>query len=89
VCQVEIVQKLGYSVKSNLNTIPWVREQFRAAYLDRSIQIPKPFDGLDTMLLFSWVLQRLAGNKDPPFVLHYWDLGIQNILIDDDQNWVA
>ena len=46
----------------------------------------KPFDGLDEMLLLSWVNRNLWASDYQPFVLHHWDMGMQNILIDEDNN---
>jgi hypothetical protein len=48
----------------------------------------KPFDGLDKMLLFSWVRQH-SGSSDQSFVLHYWDLRMPNIMIDDENNIIG
>jgi hypothetical protein len=85
--ELEIVPFLGYSVKSNLSATQLIKQQF--AYLNESTQLQKPFDGLDTMLLFSWVQQRFIGSDDQPMVLHYWDLRMPNILIDDHENLIA
>jgi hypothetical protein len=90
--KVEVVPKLGYSVNSNLSTIPWIKRQFSATYLDQFTGLQKvqnPFDELDAVFLLSWVLQRFSAYEDQPFVLHYWDLRISNIIIDEDENLVG
>jgi hypothetical protein len=90
--KVEVVPKLGYSVNSNLSTIPWIKQQFSATYLDQFTGLQKvqnPFDGLDAVLLLSWALQRFSAYEDQPFVLHYWDLRTSNIIIDEDENLVG
>ena len=90
--KTEIVPNHGYSVNSNLSTTLWIKKQFTAAYLDQLTglgKLQKPFDGLDAMLLLSWVLQRFNSSEDQPFVLHYWDLRTSNIMIDEDENLVG
>ena len=87
--QVEIVPIHGYSVPTNLSANEWVKKQFIFEYLNNSTQLEKPFDGLDTMLLLLWVRQRFAGSENQPFVLHYWDLRMPNIIIDNNENLVA
>ena len=85
---MELVPVFGYSV-TDLNTSAWVMEHFKAAQLDSSHPSEKPFDGLDKMLLLSWVRKQFSELDDQPFVLHYWDLRMPNILIDQDNNVVA
>jgi hypothetical protein len=65
----------------------WVKEHFSYHYLSEFDVIEKPFDGLDTMLLLSWVRQRFSGSTT--FALHYWDLRLPNILIDGKDNLVG
>ncbi len=46
-----------------------------------------PYNGLDRILLLTWVLEQFTGETEhQPFVLHYWDLRVENILIDNDHN---
>jgi len=85
---MELVPVFGYSV-TGLNTSAWVKDHFKAAQLDSSEPSEKPFDGLDKMLLLSWVRKQFSGLDDQPFVLHYWDLRMPNILTDEDNNMVA
>ena len=74
---------------TGLNTTAWVKQRFKAAQLDSSQPSEKPFDGLDKMLLLSWVQKQFSGSDDQPFVLHYWDLRMPNILMDGDNNMIA
>jgi hypothetical protein len=48
-----------------------------------------PFDGMDKILLLTWVRKKLMEVNKQPFVLHYWDLRPPNILLDHDQNIIA
>jgi hypothetical protein len=88
VSKLELVPFSGYSA-TGLNASVWVKERFKAAQLDSSQPSEKPFDGLDKMLLLSWVRTQFSESDDQPFVLHYWDLRPPNILIDKDNNLVA
>ena len=67
----------------------WVKEQFTFQYLTKFDVLEKPFDGLDTMLLLSWVRKRFSGSGSQSFILHYWDLRLGNIMIDENDNLVA
>jgi len=84
-----MVPSFTYSVPTNLRTTAWVKEHFTFRYLSSSRHSEKPFDGLDTLLLLSWVCERFARLEDQPFVIHYWDLRMPNIMVDDDENLVA
>ena len=75
-------------VPTNLRTTAWVKEHFTFRYLSGSRHSEKTFDGLDTLLLLSWVRERFAGLEDQPFVIHYWDLRMPNIMVDEDENLV-
>jgi hypothetical protein len=75
---------------SNLNVTAWVNEHFFWQHL---LSVPttsqKPFDGLDKMLLLSWVHKQFSESKNQSFVLHYWDLRFPNIIVDKDVNLVG
>ena len=73
-----------------MNASTWGREQFMAWHLLYQGNLPsvKPFDGLDKMLILLWVRRKLSGSDDERFVLHYWDLRMPNIIIDDDNNLI-
>ena len=75
------------------NVTTWAKDQFVAWHLlyGGSGQSVKPFDGLDKMLLLSWVRRKFSGSDDrtQSFVLHYWDLRLPNILVDEDSNLLA
>ena len=43
----------------------------------------KSFNGLDKILLLSWLKKQLSASDECPFVLHYWDLRPPNIIIDE------
>lgn len=73
------------TIREAESTIVWAKKQFVAKRLISKLSI-KPFDGLDEMLLLSWVNSKLFDSDDQPFVLHHWDMGMLNILIDEDNN---
>ena len=88
--QVEIVPIQSYSgIPSNRSVDDWVKEQFSFQYLSDSTPLEKPFDGFDTMLLLSWVRQKFSASVNQSFVLHYWDLRLSNIMVDEDDNLVG
>lgn len=70
-----------------MNTITWVRRQFTAWHLLMQGVDPsdKPFDGLDKLILLSWVLRKFS-DLNEPFVLHYWDLRMSNIMINENND---
>jgi hypothetical protein len=59
-----------------MNATTWATQQFVTWHLLSVGSSPseKSFDGLDKMLLLSWVKRKLSASDDQPFVLHYWDL---------------
>ena len=68
-----------------LNATAWVNDNFCWHYLSSLPTISeKPFDGLDKMLLLSWVRKQFSGSKNQSFVLKYCDLRLPNIIIDKD-----
>jgi hypothetical protein len=69
-----------------ISTTVWANVQFAVRRLMSSKPSLKPFDGLDEMLLLSWVNRNLLASGDQPFVLHHWDMGMRNILVDEDDN---
>ena len=72
-----------------INASVWVRDRFIYEQdLFSANPSEKPFDGLDKMLLLPWVRQH-SGSDDQPFVLHYWDLRMPNIVLDDENNVVG
>ena len=77
------------SVLEAMNATTWARRQFTTWHLlYRGFEpLVKPFDGLDKMILLSWVMQKLTESQ--PFVLHYWDLHGGNIIIDEQDNLKA
>ena len=73
----------------DMNASAWVRDfvHYKQQFFSPDPS-EKPFDGLDKILLSSWV-QRHSGPGDQPFVLHYWDLRMPNIMLDDENNIVG
>jgi hypothetical protein len=71
-----------------MNASDWAREDFASFRLISQAGHPslKPFDGLDKMLLLSWIRRKFSGSDNQRFVLHYWDLRMPNIMVDDDHN---
>jgi len=68
---------MGFVSRNNtllkaMNASTWVREQFVAWHLLYQGNLPsvKPFDGLDKLLLLSWMRMKLSGSDDERFVLH-------------------
>ena len=85
--QIEIVPVLGRAMSSNLSTNEWVTQQFDYFYLTWDYPIEEPFGGLDHMLLLAWVRRQFSESQ--PFVLHYWDLRLPNIMIDENEDLAA
>ena len=93
IIQLDDFSFLGFAARNEtelqaMNAITWARRQFVTWHLlkqgtDHSV---KPFDGLDKMLLLTWVVRKFSETKDQPFVLHYWDLRLPNILINGVDN---
>ena len=81
--------KLDTTSLEAINATTWVKRQFAAWHLHPDIKSVKPYDGLDTMLLFSWVLTKFSQLDNQPFVLHYADLRMPNIIIDKGNNMVG
>jgi hypothetical protein len=69
-----------------INTTAWAKELFLAQRLGSPEPSFKPFDGLDEILLLLWTNTKLLDSDNQPFVLHYWDMSMLNILIDEDNN---
>ena len=86
---IEFVPISGISKPSNLTATAWVRENFGIQQLHSPMPSKKPFNGLDKIVLLSWILEQFSGADRQPFVLHYWDLRMPNIMIDDDYNIIA
>jgi hypothetical protein len=74
-----------------MNATTWARRQFVAHNLLNREFYPlhTPFDGLDMMILLSWLLRKLSDSDNQPFVLHYYDLRPPNIILDKDGNFLA
>jgi hypothetical protein len=82
---MELLPIVGLSVRTGMRPTAWVRENFGYQQLNSSEPSQKPFDGFDKILLLSWVVEQFSGAKQP-FVLHYWDLRMPNIIVDDNYN---
>jgi hypothetical protein len=93
--QLDDLSSWGYVTRNEtelkeMSAETWARRQFVAwqlLYLGPK-KSAKPFDGLDKMILLSWVLRKFSESV-PLFVLHYWDLRMSNVIIDDNNNLVA
>lgn len=68
-----------------MNATDWAKHQFWSWYLFW----PRPYNGLDIMLLMGWVSKRFSELDELPFVLRYWDLRMPNIAVDEDDNLLA
>jgi hypothetical protein len=70
-----------------MNTTTWVKRQFTTWHLLVQGVSPsdKPFDGLDKLILLSWILRKFL-DPNEPFVLHYWDFRMQNIMINENND---
>ena len=66
----------------------WVSERFVERWeLLTSAPSRPPYSGFDRMLLLAWILEQFTGEEiHQLFVLHYWDLRVENILVDNDHN---
>ena len=68
----------------------WAKEQFVVVSgLASSKRVKKPFDGLDNILLLSWIQRKLACSDYQLFVWHYWDLRPPNIILDEYDNLIG
>jgi hypothetical protein len=73
-----------------MNATFWAKEQFVVVSgLDSLEPAEKPFDGLDNILLLSWIRRKLASSDHQSFVWHYWDLRPPNIILDKDDNLIG
>ena len=93
--RVDDLGYMGFVARNNtllkpMNASTWVREQFITFHLLYQGNLPsvKPIDGLDKMILLSWLRRKFSESDDERFVLHYWDLRMPNIIIDDDDNLI-
>jgi len=76
--------------QSVMNATTWARCQFINCYFLHDFPIPGPYDGLDVLLLLSWILKTFSilDSRNEPMVLHYWDLSLANIIVTgEDQIW--
>ena len=78
-------------IRPTREAVPDIYHEYRTTTLLEKYcpYIPRPFDGLDEMLLLSWVLKKLEGTEEQPFVLHYWDLRPPNIILDGNDDSVG
>jgi hypothetical protein len=78
-----------FAVPEAANATDWAKHQFWTWYLFSRKPLVKPYDGLDVMLLMGWVTRMFSGLEELPFVLHYWDLRMPNIIVDEHDNLLA
>ena len=86
---MELLSLPGVSVRPETNATAWVKDVFVFTRLYSPKPLEKPFDGLDLMLLLSWVRKQFSDLADQRFVLQYWDLRMPNIIVDEDYNLVG
>lgn len=86
---MELLSIPGVFVRPETNATAWVKDVFVFTRLYSPKLVEKPFDGLDEMLLLSWVRKQVSDWADQPFVLQYWDLRMANIIVDEDYNMVG
>jgi hypothetical protein len=79
----------GFAVPEAANATDWAKHQFWTWYLFSRKPLVKPYDGLDVMLLMGWVTRMFSGLEELSFVLHYWDLRMPNIIVDEHDNLLA
>jgi hypothetical protein len=91
--QFDNFSHFGYAIRNRtaletMNATTWVKRQFTANYLlDPMPYSPENlFDGLDVILLLSWLHRKFSESDNQPFVLHYYDLRSPNIILDQDNN---
>ena len=77
------------TVLEAMNATTWAKRQFVAYYLLPHNTSLKPYDGLDLILLLSWVRRKLSESDNQQFVLHYYDLRMPNILVDEENRMIA
>ena len=93
--QLDDLSSMRYDVRDDsklqeMNATSWARRQFMTWHLlyNGAGSSIKPFDGFDKMILLSWVIRKLSYPENQLFTLHYWDLMLANILIDENDNIV-
>ena len=73
-----------------LSTTAWAKNKFVE---NRKLLITQPstpeLNGMDRLLLLTWVTEQLRNTDHEPFVLHHWDLRPPNVFIDDNENIVG
>jgi hypothetical protein len=79
----------GFNIPEARNMTEWIKHQFWMWYLLSPRSSIKPYDGLDYLLLMRWVSEWFSGLEELPFVLHYWDLRMPNIIVDEKDNLKA
>ena len=78
-----------FAIPEPANASEWAKHQFWTWYLLKPKAQNRAYDGLDRMLMMGWVIKKFAGLEDLPFVLHYWDLRMPNIVLDEKDNIIA
>jgi len=78
-----------FTVPKAANPTDWAKHQFSTWYLLSQKPLIKPYDGLDVMLLMGWVTRIFSGLNELPFALHYWDLRMPYIIVDERDNLLA
>jgi hypothetical protein len=73
-----------------MNATVWTRRQLLwwcAARLGR--QSVEPYDAIDKFLILAYTRRKLSDSDSQPFVLAFWDLTPQNIVIGNDDKLVG
>jgi hypothetical protein len=65
-----------------MNATVWTRKQLLSWCVARfGYESVEPYDGIDTLLVSAYTRRRFSDSDSQPFVLAFWDLSPQNIVI--------
>jgi hypothetical protein len=79
------------SPEKMLNASNWLRYSF--IWMRNMLMSDPPFDpgkdnGFDKMALLSWILRKVSSRDQLSYALHYWDVRVDNMFIDENQKLV-
>lgn len=78
---------MNLTVGETADVKSWVKRLFIKNLRLLSAQ-PSESDGLDLMLLLSWITTKFSADSED-YALLYWDLRPENILMDEHHNLVG
>jgi hypothetical protein len=82
-----VIKLMNLTVGETADVKSWVKGRF-IKNLELLSTKPSGSDGLDMMLLLSWITTKFSADSED-FALLYWDLRPENILVDEHHNLVG